>query len=254
VSSAGADLFGSFAEASCAAMVISSKSADLYHHVPAMHFPLVLIASGIFVSLATSFVATHLVKVRSAGDVEASLKRQLVVSTVLQTLVTLALAFAFFPANFGVSNPVVHTKNWHIFVCVMCGLWSGLLIGFTTEYYTSHSYTPVREVSEACKMGAATNIIYGLGQTHAPHAPEALGCHRRCAADALVPLCLCVLSARLQVRDRARVRPGHHHLRVALSVRHVRNCPGCPGNPVHAGHWPGHRCLRTDLRQCRRNC
>lgn len=47
-------------------------------------------------------------------------------------------------------------------MCVMCGLWSGLLIGFITEYFTSHSYGPVREVSNACKTGAATNIIYGL--------------------------------------------------------------------------------------------
>jgi len=158
----GADLFGSFAEASCAAMVISSKSPDLYHSWPSMNFPLILIASGIFVSLATSFVATHLIKVRSAGDVEASLKRQLVVSTVLQTGVTLGLCMTFFPAKFDISEDVMNVKNWHVFFCVMCGLWSGLLIGFTTEYYTSHSYAPVREVSNACKTGAATNIIYGL--------------------------------------------------------------------------------------------
>merc|ERR1719482_192161 len=31
-----------------------------------------------------------------------------------------------------------------------------------TEYYTSHSYTPVREISETQKVSAATGIIYGL--------------------------------------------------------------------------------------------
>lgn len=144
----GADLFGSFAEASCAAMVISSQSAQLSISWPSMNFPLVLIAMGIFVSLATSFVATHLVKVRSAGDVEASLKRQLVVSTVLMTGVTFGLCWGFFPSTFDVSTKT-NVKNWHIFCCVMCGLWSGLLIGFITEYYTSHSYGPVREVSNA---------------------------------------------------------------------------------------------------------
>lgn len=41
-------------------------------------------------------------------------------------------------------------------------VWSGLLIGYFTEYMTSHSYTPVREVAKACGTGAATNIIYGL--------------------------------------------------------------------------------------------
>merc|ERR1719506_2780869 len=48
------------------------------------------------------------------------------------------------------------------FICVACGLWGGCLIGFITEYFTSHSYTPVREVAESCRTGAATNIIYGL--------------------------------------------------------------------------------------------
>jgi uncharacterized membrane protein len=58
-----------------------------------MNFPLVLIATGIFVSLATSFVATHLVKVRSAGDVEASLERQLAVFAVLMSGVTFGLTW-----------------------------------------------------------------------------------------------------------------------------------------------------------------
>jgi len=169
----GADLFGSFAEASCAAMVVSAQSYDLYAYRTAMAFPLVLIGSGIFVSLATSFVATHFIKVRSSNDVEASLKRQLVVSTVLMTIVTAAICLTFFPKEFnieawGKTDPTTQkqavsiVKNWYIFICVMCGLWSGLLIGFITEYYTSHSYSPVREVSNACKTGAATNIIYGL--------------------------------------------------------------------------------------------
>jgi hypothetical protein len=41
-------------------------------------------------------------------------------------------------------------------------MWSGLLIGFSTEYYISYSYRPVRDVAESCRTGAATNIIYGL--------------------------------------------------------------------------------------------
>ena len=48
------------------------------------------------------------------------------------------------------------------YLCTVAGLWGGCLIGFITEYYTSHSYTPVREVAESCKTGAATNIIFGL--------------------------------------------------------------------------------------------
>merc|ERR1719401_58177 len=44
----------------------------------------------------------------------------------------------------------------------MLGLWSGLIIGYVTEYYTSHSYQPVREIAETQKQSAATGIIYGL--------------------------------------------------------------------------------------------
>lgn len=46
--------------------------------------------------------------------------------------------------------------------CVMLGLWSGLIIGLSTEYYTSHSYGPTRELARACLYDAATNIIKGL--------------------------------------------------------------------------------------------
>merc|ERR1719360_453995 len=47
-------------------------------------------------------------------------------------------------------------------LAVLLGLWSGLIIGYVTEYYTSHSYTPVREIAETQKQSAATGIIYGL--------------------------------------------------------------------------------------------
>lgn len=50
----------------------------------------------------------------------------------------------------------------HAFICTLVGLWAGLAIGYITEYMTSHSYAPVREVANACRTGAATNIIYGL--------------------------------------------------------------------------------------------
>merc|ERR1711865_901519 len=42
------------------------------------------------------------------------------------------------------------------------GLWSGLLIGFVTEYYTSFSYKPVRDIAQQQKTSAATGIIFGL--------------------------------------------------------------------------------------------
>jgi hypothetical protein len=47
-------------------------------------------------------------------------------------------------------------------ICVSVGALGGLLIGLVTEYYTSHSYEPVRECAHVCKQGAAVNLIYGL--------------------------------------------------------------------------------------------
>merc|ERR1719487_2282997 len=47
-------------------------------------------------------------------------------------------------------------------ISILLGLWSGLIIGYVTEYYTSHSYRPVREIAETQKQSAATGIIYGL--------------------------------------------------------------------------------------------
>lgn len=36
------------------------------------------------------------------------------------------------------------------------------MIGYVTEIMTSYTYRPVQELSESCKTGAATNVIYGL--------------------------------------------------------------------------------------------
>ncbi|CAN6452922.1 unnamed protein product [Victoria cruziana] len=38
----------------------------------------------------------------------------------------------------------------------------GLIIGYITEFFTSNAYSPVRDVADSCRTGAATNVIFGL--------------------------------------------------------------------------------------------
>ena len=88
------------------------------------------------------------------------------VSTVLMTGTLLALVYIFLPesSHIAISNTVTGNivHNWQIFFCAASGLWSGLIIGYLTEYYTSNQYTPVQDLSKSCQTGAATNIILGL--------------------------------------------------------------------------------------------
>jgi K(+)-stimulated pyrophosphate-energized sodium pump len=53
--------------------------------------------------------------------------------------------------------------TWGIFFSVVTGLVVGILIGKSTEYYTSDEYQPTRSIAEQCKTGPATCIIAGLG-------------------------------------------------------------------------------------------
>jgi len=162
VAGMGADLFGSFAESSCATLVVASQSIKLVEEGwDALMFPLLVSAGGILVCLVCSFIATHLKPVAEESDVETVLKVQMVATTILITPVTYGLAVWFLPSTFA-TGTVSHVSPTDAFICVAMGAWGGLIIGIITEYYTSHSYTPVREVADSCKTGAATNIIYGL--------------------------------------------------------------------------------------------
>ncbi|CCD17117.1 unnamed protein product, partial [Trypanosoma congolense IL3000] len=156
----GSDLFGSFGEATCAALVIAASSAELTADFTSMMYPLLITAGGIFVCIGTALLAATNSGVRWAEDIEPTLKHQLLVSTIGATIVLVFITAYSLPYSFTVGG--LETTKWHALVCVLCGLWSGLLIGYSTEYFTSNSYRPVQEIAESCETGAATNIIYGL--------------------------------------------------------------------------------------------
>jgi len=169
----GADLFGSFAESTCAALVIAASAVAGKQDESltaagwdALMFPLAISAAGIVVCMLCSFVATNISTVKTQPDIEKVLKVQLVLTAVLMLPVTYFLAVKMLPKEFALES--VRAKG-HVmgtpekaFACAAMGAVGGLIIGLITEYYTSHTYIPVRELATACKSGAAVNVIFGM--------------------------------------------------------------------------------------------
>jgi inorganic pyrophosphatase len=165
----GADLFGSFAESTCAAMVIAGSSAvrplGIAGSWSAMSFPIMLSSSGILVGLVTLGFVRKCVSVTENFHVERALKAILLVSTILQTPMVILIGFLALPEKFSdeaAGMTQFRVTRWGAIVPVLAGLWTGLLIGYITEYFTSHEYSPVREIANSQKTSAATGVIYGL--------------------------------------------------------------------------------------------
>jgi inorganic pyrophosphatase len=162
----GADLFGSFAESTCAALVVASVSElGRTHNWASMMFPLFITAAGIIVCLLTTLIATDIQPASSIPTIEPTLKVQLIASTAIMTPVVCIVAFLSLPTHFDMPYPggkVLDVYWYHMVLCVASGLWGGMIIGISTEYFTSNQFRPVRDVADACRTGAATNIIFGL--------------------------------------------------------------------------------------------
>mmetsp|Transcript_5649 Transcript_5649/g.5815 ORF Transcript_5649/g.5815 Transcript_5649/m.5815 type:complete len:751 (-) Transcript_5649:169-2421(-) len=165
VAGMGADLFGSFAESTCAALVIAAQTEDIRNAGwGAVCFPIGISAIGVLVCLVTSFIATHIYPVKTQNKIELALRLQIIISTILMVPSVYYIALNMLPDTFvikGVANTISAT-SYDAFVCVSAGAVGGLVIGLTTEYYTSKEYQPVKLLANSCKTGAATNIIYGL--------------------------------------------------------------------------------------------
>ncbi|KAI5410141.1 hypothetical protein KIW84_055577 [Lathyrus oleraceus] len=80
--------------------------------------------------LLTTLFATDFFEIKLVKEFEPALKNSIVVSTVLMT-------------------GRIAIVNW-------------LIIGFVTEYYTGDAYSPMQDVADSCRTGAATNVIFVL--------------------------------------------------------------------------------------------
>lgn len=159
VAGMGSDLFGSFAEATCACLVIGSQCADLRNAGwGALMFPLIVSAVGLVVCFLSSFVATHIYPVTTEHRIELALRIQLILTTVIMIPATL-ISIQWLPETFtvdGVAQTITNAPRIHALVCVVIGVSGGLIIGLTTEYFTSKEFTPVIELVNSTKTGAAT--------------------------------------------------------------------------------------------------
>jgi len=179
----GADLFGSFAEASCAALVVASVSPELSASWTAMLFPLYISAGGIITCIITTLFAlygsfpVHTLQAKTdsspgkfdgTASVFGTLKWQLGISTILMTPMLFFLSYYTLPEDdfcikVDAKGSCLQSTNW--FKCCICacaGLWGGLIIGVYTEFMTSYEHEPTQEVAKSTQTGAATNIIFGL--------------------------------------------------------------------------------------------
>ena len=154
VAGMGADLFGSCAESTCAALVIGAVAFAT--NLEALLFPILISAVGIPISLLTMFTA----QVKKEEDVAPALKRLLIVATGLSAVAMYFVSMWALPESFEINGEVY--TNMGVFLCYLTGAVAGLLVGLLTEYYTSHDFKPVQEVAKASETGAATNIIFGL--------------------------------------------------------------------------------------------
>jgi inorganic pyrophosphatase len=161
----GSDLFGSFAESTCAALVVSGTSVDLISG-PEFLYPLVLSAAGIVVCIITAFFATNVMKVEEENDISTTLSYQLYISTLMLLPTIILVSYYFLPDTFsfvtGEKNADVFCTKNGVMICAILGLVSGMIIGKLTDYYTSNECSPTQELAKSCVQGAAINIIQGL--------------------------------------------------------------------------------------------
>ena len=154
VAGMGADLYESYcgsilSTAALGATAFAASAGDM--QMRAVIAPMLIAAVGVFLSLLGIFMVRT-----KEGATMKDLLRALGLGTntaaVLIALATFAILY------------LLQIENWlGVSFSVISGLLAGVIIGQSTEYYTSQTYKPTKSISEASKTGAATVIIKGIG-------------------------------------------------------------------------------------------
>ena len=154
VAGMGADLYESYCGSilSSAALGAAAFAADGGEmQTKAVFAPMLIAAVGIVLSIIGIFS----VKTKENANIKSligALSRGTNLSSALIVVATFGILYA------------LGIDNWlGLSFAVVVGLLVEIVIGRSTEYYTSQSYAPTRKVAEAGKTGPATVIISGMG-------------------------------------------------------------------------------------------
>jgi K(+)-stimulated pyrophosphate-energized sodium pump len=156
VAGMGADLFESYVDSIIATMtlgMIAVMAPNLGKSLvgdseTAWLLPMVVASGGILASIIGIFMVRVGEKL-SMGALLNALRRGTFSAAILSALFSF-LAVYFLDVDMGV------------FWAILAGLIGGVLIGESTNYFTSYSYKPTRDIAEAAQTGGGTVITRGF--------------------------------------------------------------------------------------------
>ena len=158
VAGMGADLYESYAGSILATMALGASafatSAVEGMQMKAVLAPSLIAACGVLLSI----IGIYMVKTKGGAGMK-ELLHALSIGTNTAGFLIAAVTFGIFAWLFGTET----SQWWQVSLSVVVGLIAGMIIGQSTEYYTSQSYKPTQKVSESSQTGPATVIISGLG-------------------------------------------------------------------------------------------
>ena len=153
VAGMGADLYESYCGSilSTAALGATAFAFNMDMQLKAVIAPMIIASVGIFLSLIGIFLVRT-----NEGATMKDLLKSLGLGTNVSAILIAAASFIILY--------LLELDNWiGVSLSVVTGLMAGVIIGQGTEYYTSQSYKPTRQISESSQTGPATVIIKGIG-------------------------------------------------------------------------------------------
>ena len=170
----GSDLFDSYVASIIAAMMLAASLAVIVNVTLTTEarfiyviFPVVLCGAG----LISSLIGIYVIKMKGSDEPGKALNT----GTYLSTLIFAGLAALFtLIMTIGLTNSetVMLWRNWG---AAVIGLFSGIIIGFTSDYFTRDDKKPTRSMAEAAKEGHAVVILSGFSYGLMSVVPAALG-------------------------------------------------------------------------------